>query len=245
MKTPIFASVASIPEREDALRDAIDSIRGQVDCVFVYLNGYEERPAFTVYQPDVVASLSSERDSGDLGDAGKFFRLGRLEPCFFLTIDDDLIYPEDYVETLVSIIEIYERKAAIGFHGWNAKPNQRHYHDDRAKTLHFENLVKEDEPVHVLATCALGFYSSSIDLSINDFHSKNVADFWFSVACNRQRVQRIVAAHPKGWIEQNESVDLNRSIFSTQRADAKTVRELTEALNAIPWTYSAESIVPA
>ena len=46
MTKRIVAAMASVPQREDALRQAAESIAAQVDELFVYLNGYDHIPGF-------------------------------------------------------------------------------------------------------------------------------------------------------------------------------------------------------
>ena len=95
---PIICGVASIPERSENLRQTIESILPFVDELHVFLNNY---PATPKYLQNPKISVYRSQDYHDLGDAGKFFTVGKKRG-FYLAIDDDIIYPEDYVWKLVN-----------------------------------------------------------------------------------------------------------------------------------------------
>jgi len=107
-------NLAAIPSRTESLHKVILSILPQADAVNVYLNGFETVPQF-LYHPKIHCYKSQE-EVGDLGDAGKFYRVASLKGYIF-TVDDDLVYPKDYAETLIRQIERFKRKAVITCHG--------------------------------------------------------------------------------------------------------------------------------
>ena len=49
----IYAGVATMPQRRDALEKAIASLRPQVDRIFVFLNDYESVPEFLTADPKI------------------------------------------------------------------------------------------------------------------------------------------------------------------------------------------------
>jgi len=74
----------------------IAKIAPQVDRVFVALNEYDEIPEALLKFRNVEAVIPKK----DLKDAGKFAFPVALDDIVF-TIDDDIIYPEDYVENML------------------------------------------------------------------------------------------------------------------------------------------------
>lgn len=196
---PVRASLASIPTRAGALRQVVASLLPQVDELRVYLNGYPDVPSFLL-QPRITVARS--QDHGDRGDAGKFFWAeedAAGPPAWCFTCDDDLVYPLDYVRSLVDAAERHGRRAAVSVHGAVLAQHIVSYYRSRTQ-LHCLQEVAVDTPVHVLGTGALCYHSSTVRVRREDFRAPNMADIWFALATQRQKVPCIVAAHRAGWL---------------------------------------------
>jgi hypothetical protein len=109
----IYANMATIPKRIFHLETVVNSILHQVDVLNVYLNNFEEVPWF-LNNPKINVVRSQEH--GDRGDAGKFFWSDKVSGNYF-TIDDDILYPADYVQRLKESLDKRGKKCAIGVHG--------------------------------------------------------------------------------------------------------------------------------
>ena len=81
-----LAAIATVPERADILAQAWGSLEGQCRV--------------EIYQNDAWGSLP--------GDFGKFHWLGKADCDFYLSCDDDLLYPPDYVEVMCTAAEEYD-----------------------------------------------------------------------------------------------------------------------------------------
>jgi FkbM family methyltransferase len=223
-RDPIHASLASIPSRAHILPRTVESLLGQVDIVRVYLNGYDSVPE-CLRQERVVVARS--QDHGDHGDAGKFFWCEEASG-YELACDDDHLYPPGYVPSLLSAIERYGRKAAVGHHGCLIVPPVASYYKNR-KVFHWNSDQSADVPVHVVATNALGYHACTVKLRRADFRLPNMADIWFALACEAQGVARIVMAHKKGAIGY---VEPPSTIYdSLVRRDGPQ----TEAVRSVSW----------
>ncbi|HTE57589.1 MAG TPA: hypothetical protein VK694_02510 [Verrucomicrobiae bacterium] len=97
----LVAGMATMPDRLPYLEEVVETIRPQVDVLRVYLNNFVEVPDFLGPEE---ATLSGDA-RGDLGAEGKLYWMdgkdGLEDHTHYLTIDDDLGYPDDYVSTLV------------------------------------------------------------------------------------------------------------------------------------------------
>ncbi len=193
----VFASLASIPRRERALEQVVGRLLAQADRVGVYLNGYERAPPFL---DDARVDVVRSQDQGDNGDAGKFFWAGTLSG-YHLVCDDDIDYPADYVERLVAGIERHGRLAVVGYHGRILAGEIVDYHRSR-RLLHFSRALGADTPVHVLGTGVCGYHPSAIRVSATDFAAPNMADVWFALLGQRQRVPFVSLAHEEGWLRE-------------------------------------------
>jgi len=193
----VLASVASIPSRTEWLREVVARLRPQVDRLLVYLNGY---PAVPAYLDDEQFTVVSSTDRGDRGDAGKFYAAGRHTGVHLLC-DDDIAYPEDYVERLLEGVERYQRRAVVGFHaGMLADPFTDYL---RSRTItHMSRGVGADRGVHVLGTGTAAYHSSTIRVRRLDFPRPNMADVWFALLGQLQRVPFVQLRREAGWLQE-------------------------------------------
>ena len=116
----ITVKIASIPERISQLEATIESFLKKVDSIQVYLNNYSSTPSFLNLKK---VCVFTSQEYGDIGDIGKFYQIEQ-QNGYILTIDDDLIYPLDYVDSMVRKIDYYQREALICVHG-NILPKQK------------------------------------------------------------------------------------------------------------------------
>jgi hypothetical protein len=195
----IIASLASIPQREDILKDVVRSLYHQVDEIRIFLNGYSATPNFL--QNDIKIITERSQIWGDDGDAGKFFWASDPTPGYRLVCDDDIIYPIDYSQKLIQKIREYDNKAIIGLHGILLKqPIKNYYGKNERYVTHCRNEVNDDHTCHMLGTGAIAYHQKSINLSKYDFQFRNMADIWFGKKAQEQRVPLISMKRPHNWV---------------------------------------------
>jgi FkbM family methyltransferase len=225
----ITANMATIPERVNVLPDVIKSIIDQVDEINVYLNGFTDLPKCLLHYK--IKVFWSQRENGDLGDAGKFYKVGKTKG-YFLSIDDDLIYPQNYVQKLISAIEAYDRKAVISFHGRVLKEMEilNYYSRSSLETYKCLNYVNGDHPVHIGGTGVMGFHFSTIQLDIKDFEIPNMADVWLAKKSQEQEIPIMVIGHESEWI-MHAPIDMNNTIAHKMKNNSETVTNLVNSIN--------------
>lgn len=196
-KCPIVASLATIPGREKSLARTVTSLLSQVDRLNIYLNGFTAIPAF-LYAPRIHIVHSLEH--GDRGDSGKFWWCQSVSDTYYLTCDDDIIYPPDYVFRMVSAIEYYKREAIVGIHGITMLSKIQSYYRDR-KVIHTSKPLERDQPVHLVGTGCAGWHSSTLDISMDQLKIPNMADIWLGVICQKNKVPIVCLARPSNWLK--------------------------------------------
>lgn len=168
--TQIWAGMATITGREETRAMAINSILSQVDRLVV-ANG------------------------DDRGDQAKFLGCEDApEDIIWLGVDDDLIYPPDYVETIVAGLDRYPG-SIVSFHGWKLDEDGECYVENYRC---LEN-VWDDVPVHVAGTGVCAFRLDTIRPVMADFESVN-ADVWLALRAQERQIQRVVLAHKSYWL---------------------------------------------
>lgn len=197
MKT--VAAMATMPGRLEYLEQVVATLRPQVDVLRVYLNEFDEIPDFL--QPGE-GVLSSEAN-GDLGDAGKFYWLDDSEGhdyTHYLTVDDDISYPDNYVQTLVREFDGRGGKAIVGVHGSEFSFPIEDFVTSRKVRYRFYEKLAEAKPVHLLGTATVLFSKETLQLSLDDFQMRNAGDIQLAIAAQRQCVPMIAISRPENWL---------------------------------------------
>jgi len=212
----ITASLATIPNRTVALKEMIDSILPQVDTLQIYLNGFEDKqiPDFLCKENKIKIYRSQEEDFSDRGDAGKFFNVQNISG-YHMICDDDIHYPEDYVESMVKKCDEHNKKYIIGCHGgdFNKFPVLDSYRCRKNMSHYKKTATPKDYIVHFLATNSVCFHDDTISLNETDFQIANMGDIWLALACQKKQVGMICRQKEIGWIQDCKNYDPWDSIF--------------------------------
>lgn len=233
---PIVANICSIPEREALLKQVLESISSQVDRINVYLDKYDAIPDFVRNcHPDVKIYLSSSHPG--LRDNGKFLGFKEnMDDCYYFTMDDDIIYPPDYVERMVQGIESYSRRVVVGLHGVLLPEQPNGYFTGFRKVHSFNRELESDCLVNNLGTGTVAFHSSLMrGLDISHFKEPGMADLYFSVFCKNRYIPMIALARPNEWLKdlQSPNTSLYHEFKSVDVAQSQLVQK------HIPWGYAS------
>jgi hypothetical protein len=195
MTDNIICGVASIPSRRNCLKEVVGAITPQVNRINVYLNGYNDTPSFLDH-PKILVFRGD-----NIGDIGKFFNIEH-ENGYYFTVDDDIKYPSDYVTRMISYIEKYNKRPIVGVHGAVLKLDGfTDYYKDR-NLVHFRNASDIEKWVHILGTGTVAFHTSAITVKLKDFERPNMADVWFSLLAQTQKVPMLMIPRRLKWLEQ-------------------------------------------
>jgi hypothetical protein len=231
----IYANMATIPKRISQLQVVVECILPQVDHLNIYLNNFEEVPWF-LDSPKI--NVVRSQDLGDRGDAGKFYWANKVSGYYF-TIDDDIVYPPDYVQVLKEALDKRGKKCAVGVHGEMYPDEIRHWTRDRVKTLHFYYENPRDTPVHVLGTGCTAFHTDFIDVDPEEFKIPNMADVWFTIICSRNFFFRVVIAHQRGWLQilhlPEEDTLWGKTVSFENENPGELSKEVKAIQECLPW----------
>jgi len=186
-----IASIATKGDRPDQLRKAVNSLIKQCDEVHIYDNS----------------------KARDYTDNAKFHHLSALrEPCYYLSADDDIIYPNNYVQHTIELIEKY--RTIITYHGRILKAPVNSYYRGH-QVFDFRGEQPTDFFVHVGGSGVMAFRT-------DDFNPKEIyaskylrmSDLVVSLEAKKQGKRIICAAHKQNWIIQQEVNGGIRQMFN-------------------------------
>jgi hypothetical protein len=231
MKEKIIASMATMPGRERSLKLVIDSIINQVDMLYIYANEIKEVYPF-LNHPRIRVFLSDDHE-GDLGDAGKFYNCHKYQGYHF-TIDDDIIYPKDYVGKTIASIDQYCRQFIVSYHGriFKKLPVYSYYHG-HTESFGFFKELRKDTFAHIIGTGVMAYHTDTIRFNTDIFKAKNMADIWLSKYCEEMNISRIILKHPSDWIRQSHRINNDSTIYRKNH-DKDSLQ--VEILNSVDWS---------
>ena len=209
----IIATMSTFRERKEQLKDSVNSIIDQVNHLYLYLNDYTDVTGVLSYNPKITVIIG-KYSFGDIMDTGKFamFKGGWITPTpevkttmIIFTLDDDLIYPANYTETMIKALRMRKMKCAVGIHGSNIidPTSFSDYKKDR-KVYHFSEQLDHEQDVDMIGTGTLAF---PLDIIPSDadlwsaFKTHGMCDLWFSVFCKTNNIKMICCHRLSGWIK--------------------------------------------
>ena len=224
-KDTVFVGLASIPSRIESLEKVIRALLPQVDEIGVYLNNYDEVPAF-LRHPRIRVARSQKH--GDVRDNGKFFFVEKTNATFYATVDDDIAYPENYIAELVQNQKRLGGTQAVGVHGTiYPKPVKKLLANRHL--FHFSHASEAITPVDMLGTGTLLFNRRYWGLRYSEISTPGMADVWFAVAAAKRGFGLWSIPRPENWmhaLEQDEEGNLFRE---GKLDDTVQVAALTDA----------------
>ena len=198
----VTVSMASFPLRRERMLRVVERILPQIDHLNIYLNDYKKVPTELINEKITV--ILGKDAAGDLRDNGKFYFLDEVESGFHFTIDDDILYPSNYIQQMILKIEQYGRHAMIGIHGVIFdQPIERFFL--RRTVYGFQRNQIRDAFVNLIGTGTLGYHTSAIKLELSDFTETGMADVFIAVRAKQQGIPIICIQRPKGWLEEMDS----------------------------------------
>lgn len=216
--------LASIPSRAQSLFDVVESLLPQVDEIRVFLNGYDSVPEWIKEKPRV--NVFRSQDFADYGDAGKFFKIDPEEPEYYLTCDDDILYPVDYVDFMLKELLARSDRAVVGSHGVLIKqPLGKYYDESNRYVFRHVNGLSYPTSVHVLGTGTTAFRTDILGMRFRDLQAPNMADIWLAARAQQLRIPLISVPRLPGWLTQNPAASESESIYSASKGGAKTAMD--------------------
>jgi len=221
----VTANLATVPKRIKQCIEAVNSLSGQVDLVRVYCNGHTEAQIMKISDGvgRNVEIYDSSTSMGDRGDVGKFYFADEPNQLY-LSCDDDLLYPKDYVSSLKSSFEKYGRKSVLTYHGSLLRSPMFNYYACRTSYACLREHVG-DSHVDIGGSGVMAFYTAELIVDLDFFEHPNMSDIYISILSKQQGFPIIVLEHRQGWIKYNEVPD---TIYNKHRNNCAIQTELVK-----------------
>jgi hypothetical protein len=226
----ISIGIASIPQREQPLSTVIGSLIEQADEIIVYLNNYAKVPKFLDHRK---ISVFRSQDNGDLGASGKFFAIEKITDGYYFSVDDDFMYPENYVQHMIETLQKYNNQCIATAHG-SIFGSPLDWYFERTSVYTAKNALDTERFVTLLGTASTSFYRPIINLSFSDFYPKIMCDLTLSLKARDHGLPIISVSRPKNWIVPLEAD--GPDYFSSMLKDDEG---RTEKAQQYDWSFEA------
>ncbi|WP_005037472.1 hypothetical protein [Holophaga foetida] len=240
-RLPLVGGMATMPSRATSLPRALASVLPQVDRLYLFLDQYDKVPAWLAEHPKIVPLLAL--DHGRLGSNGKF--LGAcIHPmaCRYFCFDDDILYPDRYVQVLSEALVRRDDRAVVGFHGALFKAPYSSYMRDRT-VIHFSQGLDCDMSVDVIGTGTAAFHTGTFSIDSRKWHESNMDDLFFAIEAANRGLPRVLVSRPPGFLVAIEEGQKDSLWHKLKRDDSRQTTRMRAAMKELPgaWQCSSES----
>ncbi len=195
MNDLIIANMATCPERKHIVWNTIVSILKQVDILNISFNRFDFIPGLY----DDYRKINRFLDMDNMAERGKFLMVDKVKG-YYLTIDDDIIYPDDYCVKMIDAVERYNRKSIITVHGNKIKQPFTDFYKDRDCFRHKESLAS-DTVVDFPGTGTVAFHTDTLKFSVEDFEHPYMSDIWLGLIARQRKIPVIAIARQQNWLK--------------------------------------------
>ena len=190
--------MATMPSRAPTFPAAFRSILHQVDRLYLYLDGHQEVPEVARNDTRVIPIFS--RDEPNLGASGKFLGLIReLEPCLYVSVDDDIEYPPNYVARLHARIKAHGSRVVVGVHGSVLDRPLASYARDR-KIFNYAESLEIEQAVDTLGSGTMMFDTAVFRFDVRRWEQLNMSDLSVAVEAVKSGLPMICVARERNFL---------------------------------------------
>lgn len=194
--------IATLKAREESFKQTIESIYPQVDIIYAVLNLYSNIPSWITKLKKIRPVIGQN----NLGDIGKFLFVDICDNCFYLSCDDDLVYPKGYAYMMKRRVEMYNSIVTLHGRRYN-KIGTRDHRKDYLLLMQCLGSAECDTRLHIGGTGVMAFHTRDFKLSVTDFLKPNMADLWVAKAAAEQGVPIMGISHHKNYLKYIPPVD--------------------------------------
>ncbi len=217
------ANIATMPGREDSLRRVLIDLSPQVDLIRIYFN--EMQP------PEWLSELANvEVATGpNLQAMGKFHPIhsGAAGDEIYLTCDDDLIYPPDYVQKIRGELSKHPH-SIVAFHGRCILGKGNHYYNDNKCYHHARPEVAGT--LHTVGTGCTAFNTANIKPRLPVSKNGRMVDVTLGLWAAQNGVECRLIAHPVNYIRNHPTAQKDGVWLSQRLTDCTEQNRMADEI---------------
>jgi hypothetical protein len=200
-------SLNTIKERKKNLDIILPNILKQSDVLYVNLIGYDDMPDILENDKIIINKFKK---------GGSEYRFYNYNDCdddsYFFTIDDDIVYPEDYSDVLIENMKLYDNKAVCCVHFSIIKMDNGSNLYRRCRIVHnFKNQLSKNTKAMIPGVGTSCFYKKNVIINFSDFKVPNMSDPYIANFLKKQNIDVYAIKREKLWMK--SLPDYGKTIF--------------------------------
>jgi glycosyltransferase involved in cell wall biosynthesis len=237
----VSVCMATFPERFATVGRTVETLLNQTqmpDEIHIWVNESELPPPL----PDdgrIVIHLAKDNN---LTDIGKFAAADLAPEGIIILADDDLKYPQDYVETMIREVNRFSGELCIGLHGVvfpiGVKINEINDYFTQRRVHLYSRGSSSHIPCHVMGTGTMAYDKRKVQFDHTQWDHNRMVDLHVGVTCQKMGVGIISIPRPTNWLTAFELEEDDVSIWESVKIDEKLQFQMMEVLGRVnDWTY--------
>ena len=198
MQNNIIGSMATFPGRAHILEQVITHLAPQFSCLYIYLNNYDDIPPFLARFTNVVPVLGKEA-FGDISANGKMYFLTQESDGIAFTLDDDFIYPSDYVDKFLYNFDLFPCNACLCVHGSLFINNPLYYYE-RILTYSSNKESKYNNIINIIGSGTAAFHISLYKDVKYNFNGNVFVDLNIALQALYKKIPIVSIARSENWL---------------------------------------------
>lgn len=194
-----YCAMATYPGRFASLRRCLLSVAPQLDRLFVYVNETTEGMPDLSDLPNVTV-LDGREHRGNLSANGKIYPLRYMEDCTVFLLDDDIVYPADYVASYRRHLARLDGRGLLTTHG-TIFPPQIDWYYERCRVFWFADEVAHLNICTLAGSGTSAFEQRRLRVPPDDFLGEVMVDLRLSLLAREQDLPIWVMPRPARWLE--------------------------------------------
>lgn len=216
----VTIGIATFAGREPFLEKTLESLRNQE---------FEGNVEILVYDNEI--------EEKDLTDNGKF-RWVSERTGYYLSCDDDIIYPKTYIKDMCDAIDRTGR--IVTLHARNLLGRNLSYYTGH-RAYRCLGTVNEDLLVDVAGTGVCGFHLDYFNpTGIWKSSDLKMADLVFSLEAAKQRKEIVVLKHDASYLKYQDDLPLSETIAGQIKTEARQIQIANEIWDLNVWRRRIE-----
>ena len=233
----ITVCMATFPARFSVIGKSVESLlnqRLQPSKILIHVNESESPPPLP--DDDRIEVYCSPDEN--LTDIGKFKMAEMVKSGYVLTVDDDITYPEDYIESHVHWLKRFGNKVITGFHGavlpvdspvqsWQEYRDQRRVH-------WFRRGLSVPVPVQIVGTGTMGYHVDFVKFDYKSFHYQRMVDLFVAAHAQKNEIPMISPPRSDEWMTQIEDEEEGlEAIWAQAQVDFDLQNKMLEVIQSV------------
>jgi hypothetical protein len=236
VKEEISVCMATFPARFSVIGKAVQSLLDQrlpPTRILIHVNESDIPPPLP--DDDRIEVYCSPDEN--LTDIGKFKMTEKVNQGYVLTVDEDIIYPEDYIESHIHWLQRFDNQVITGFHGAVLPVNEpiqtwQDYKDHR-RVHWFRRGLSTPLPVQIVGTGTMAYHVDTVQFDYRDFQYQRMVDLFIAAHAQCNNIPMITPPRPDEWMVPIEEEDEElEAIWAQVQVDFDLQNKMLEVIQS-------------